>query len=223
MMREKLTRNVWAGQALYTPFFLYIYNWFALGLNCRFIWECPTKHVIKLYNQYISGNHLDIGVGTGYFLEKCIFPITKPRLVLVDLNPNSLVLAQKRLVQYQPQVYRRNILEPLNLNIDTLGFDSIGITHILHCLPGNMQTKGIVFQHVKSLLNPGGILFGATLLYKGVKRNPLATYLFWWTNVFGFMTNKQDDLEGLEENLRAHFSESHIEVIGCEALFWARK
>jgi hypothetical protein len=37
------------------------------------------------------------------------------------------------------------------------------------------------------------------------------------------MTNKQDDPEALEHNLKKHFSESHIEVIGCEALFWARK
>ena len=121
--------------------------------------------------------------------------------MLVDLNPNSLILAQKRLVQYQPQVYQRNVLEPLDLNTDTLGFDSIGITHLLHCLPGNMQTKRIVFQHAKSLLNTGGILFGTTLLYKGIKRNPLSTYLFWWTNVFSFMTNKQDNIDGLEENL----------------------
>jgi len=220
-MRDNLPRNVWAGQALYTPFFLYIYDWFALGLNCRLAWGCPTKHIIDLYNQHVSGNHLDIGVGTGYFLNKCVFATAKPRLALVDLNPNSLTTAQKRLRQYQPQAYLRNVLEPLNIN--TPGFDSIGLTHLLHCLPGDMQTKEIVFQHVKSLLNPGGVLFGATLLYKGVKRNLLATYQFWWTNLFGFMTNKQDDIDGLEQNLRKHFSESHIEVIGCEALFWARK
>jgi SAM-dependent methyltransferase len=147
--------------------------------------------------------------------------MAKPRLVLVDLNPNSLEMAQKRLMRYKPQVYRRNVLEPLN--IDGQGFDSIGLCHVLHCLPGTMQTKEIVFQHIQPLLNPGGVLFGATLLYRGVRRSPLATSLFFLTNLFGFMTNKQDDLEALEHNLKKRFSESHIEVIGCEALFWARK
>ena len=99
-MQNNLPRNVWAGQALYTPFFLYIYDWFALGLNCRWVWGSPTKHVIELYNQHVSGNHLDIGVGTGYFLVKCILPTATPRLVLVDLNPNSLAIAQKRLRHY---------------------------------------------------------------------------------------------------------------------------
>jgi SAM-dependent methyltransferase len=211
----------WDGQALYTKSFLSLYDWFALGFHCRFIWQCPSSHVLKFYNQHISRNHLDIGAGTGYFLDKCKFPIEYPRLVLLDINPNSLAMAQKRLKRYHPQVYRKNILEPLCIN--TLGFDSIVLSHLLHCLPGTMDTKGIVFQNIMPLLNPGGIIFGTTFLYNGIKRNPLASYTFWWTNLFGFMTNKQDNLDGLARNLKKYFSESHIELRGCEALFWARK
>jgi hypothetical protein len=86
-----------------------------------------------------------------------------------------------------------------------------------------MNTKGVVFQNILPLLNPGGVVFGTTFLYQGIKRNFPATFTFWWTNLLGFMTNKQDSPDGLAWNLKKYFSESRIEMRGCEALFWARK
>jgi len=197
-----------------------VYDWLALGLTSRFVWKCPSDNIIELYNKHVSANHLDVGVGTGYFLDKCRFPVPNPRLVLVDLNLNSLAVARKRLARHSPEVYRQNALEPLE--IDGPCFDSIAVNHLLHCLPVTMQAKGTVFEHLKSLLNPGGILFGTTLLYCGVERNFMATYSFYWLNLLGIMTNKHDDVEGLKQNLTRHFVESDIEVIGCGALFWGR-
>ena len=212
--------QVEAGQALYTKLFLFMYDWFALGLNCRFVWKCPSFHMLELYNQRVSANHLDVGVGTGYFLDHCKFPTTNPRIALMDLNPNCLEVAGRRLSRYAPEKYLRNALEPIE--IDAAGFDSVGMLNLLHCLPGTFKTKGIVFEHLKALLNPGGVVFGSTILYGGVRRSLLSTFILNWVNARGFMTNKADDLEGLQHNLEHHFSESSIEVIGCEALFWAR-
>jgi len=177
--------------------------------------------VLELYDQHISRNHLDIGVGTGYFLDKCRFPVERPRLVLFDISADTLAAAQRRLKRYQPQAYRGDVLKPLL--IKSPPFDSIGLCHLLHCLPGTMDTKEAVFQNIVPLLNPGGVVFGTTFLYEGIKRGPVANSMFWWTNRLGFMTNKQDSLEGLAENLDGYFSESHIELRGCAALFWARK
>jgi hypothetical protein len=137
------------------------------------------------------------------------------------VNSDILSKAKKRLKRYDPQIYRRDILEPLC--IDTPGFDSVGLSLLLHCLPGSMDTKGMAFQNVMPLLNAGGVLFGTTLLYQGVQRNPLSTFTFWWANLLGFMTNRQDSLDGLDRNLKKYFSSSHIELRGCAALFWARK
>ena len=196
-----------------------IYDRLALGLTSRLVWKCPSNNILTLYNQHVSANHLDVGVG-GYFLNNCIFPVSNPRLVLVDLKSNSLAVARKRLARYSPRTYRLNVLEPLE--IDGPCFDSIGVNHLLHCLPVKMRAKGTVFEHLKILLNPGGILFGTTLLYDGVERSFLATYCFYWLNLLGIMTNKQDNVEGLKQNLARHFTESDIEVIGCGALFWGR-
>lgn len=210
-----------AGIALYSRFILTIYDWVILGYNCRFLWECPAHYLLELYNQHVSANHLDIGVGTGYFMDKCKFPSTSIRLALMDLSANSLRAASKRLIRYKPEVYQRNVLEPFDINAPA--FDSIGMMNLLHCLPGNLKTKAIVFEHAKEVMNPGAVLFGSTILYEGVKRNARATFAIRYANKKGFMANMEDSLEDLKENLQAIFPDSSVKVIGCEALFWARK
>lgn len=176
--------------------------------------------MLALYNQHISSNHLDVGVGTGYFLNHCKFPTAKPRLALMDLNPNCLEVAGKRLARYSPEIYRRNVLNPIDIKITR--FDSIGMMNLLHCLPGNIESKGVVFKNLKVLLNPGGVVFGSTILYGGVRRNLLATYTLILTNRLGFMTNMEDNPSSLKTSLAQYFSESSVNVIGCMALFWGR-
>ena len=116
-----------------------IYDWLALELHCRFIWRCPASRIAGFYDRHISGNHLDIGVGTGYFPDKCRSMGNNPRLALMDINPDNLARARKRLKRYRPAVYQANILEPVSLDVP--GFDSIGLSYVLHCLPGTMETK----------------------------------------------------------------------------------
>jgi SAM-dependent methyltransferase len=219
-MADITLERVKAAQRLYTKPLLSVYDWLLLGLHCRFIWGCPRKDMLDLYNLHISSNHLDVGVGTGYFLDHCRFPTASPRLALMDLNPNCLEVAGKRLARYSPEIYQRNVLDPID--IKTTGFDSVGMMNLLHCLPGNFETKGVVFENLKALLNPGGVVFGSSILYVGVHRNLLATCTLILTNHWGFMTNIEDDPEGLKASLAEHFSESCVKVMGCMALFWGR-
>jgi len=216
--REEKTTG---GTEVYSQFVLKIYDWYVLWYNCRFLWECPAYYFLELYNQYVSANHLDIGVGTGYFLDKCKFPGTNIRLALMDSSANPLVTASKRLSRYKPEVYQRNALEALGINAQP--FDSIGMMNLLHCIPGNLKTKAVVFEYAKEVMNPGAVIFGSTILYKGVKRNALATLAIKYYNKNGSMANMDDSLEDLQESLRSSFSDSSVKVIGCEALFWARK
>jgi len=219
-MPDITPQQVRAGQAAYSKFFLAVYNP-TVRFSYRFIWGCHPRHVLELYNEHVSANHLDVGVATGSILDYCRFPTPKPRLGLMDLNPNSLEVASKRLARYAPESYLRNVLEPIK--IDAEPFDSVGLANLLHCLPGTMKTKGVVFEHLRGLLNPGGTIFGCTVLYRGVKRNPLATLMANIINASRVMTNKEDDVEGLQQNLDRYFSEDSVKVIGCVALFWARK
>src|SRR6185436_10450612 len=162
-----------AGSRIYTKSTLSIYDIYVLRFSGRFAWQCSAPLVVDFYNRYISANHLEVGVGTGYFLDKCRFPsYTSPLLALVDLNPNRLQGAAKRLSRYSPLAYQANALEPLS--IGATGFDSAGLSYLLHSLPGSMLRKGIVFKNLKSLINKDGVVFGTTILGQGVKHNFLA-------------------------------------------------
>lgn len=206
---------------IYSQFVLRIYDWYVLWYNCRFLWECPSYHLLDLYNQHISNNHLDIGVGTGYFLDKCKFPGTNIRLALMDSSANPLAATSKRLSRYKPEVYQKDVSEPFGITAQP--FDSIGMMNLLHCVPGDFKTKAVVFEYVKEVMNPKSVIFGSTILYNGIKRNTLATLAIKYYNKNGSMCNMNDSLEDLQECLRNNFSDSSVKVIGCEALFWARK
>jgi hypothetical protein len=208
------------GAAAYTPVTLALYDLFVLGLSNSFVWNCPSRLILDLYDQHVSSKHLDIGVGTGYFMDRCRFP-APPTIALVDLNPNSLKKASQRLRRYAPTCHLSNVLQPID--IGSSGFGSIGLNYLLHCLPGDLKTKSIVFQNVRSLLKNGGTLFGSTILGRGVKQNFVAKRLLRIYNARGIFSNLCDSQEDLEAGLRAHFDQCTIRVEGCVALFSAAK
>jgi len=213
-------KQVEAGQAIYSKSMLSIYDWLVLRFSNRLIWKCPSKHIRALYDRHVTANHLDVGVGTGYFLDCCRFPNNHPRLGLMDLNPNCLNGAGNRVARYRPEVYRANVLDPIGLKIPR--FDSISMTYLLHCLPGTIKTKSAVFRHLKPLLNHGGVIFGATLVSDGVSRSWAAKRLMAFYNSKGIFTNNQDDLQGLTAMLSEHLTAVSVEVVGCAALFSGR-
>lgn len=161
-----------------------------------------------------------MGIGTGFLLDRCRFPSTSPRVALMDLNPATLAYSARRLQRYRPEVYRRNILERIVL--DAPGFASIGLNYLMHCVPGAIEAKSVAFDHLKALMNPGAVLFGATVLQGGVRRNWAARGLMRVLNHHRIFSNRHDDLDGLRWALQRRFSEVSIDVIGCVALFACR-
>lgn len=209
--------QVTAGQALYSKRVLKGYDLVVHGLSNRFLWKCPTQRLVEHYNQHVTANHLDVGVGTGYFLDRCRFPSATPRVALMDLNQSTLDFAAERIARYKPENYRRSVLEPIQL--EAAKFDSIGINYLLHCLPGSIESKSVAFDHLKALLNPEATIFGATLLQGGVPRNWGAQRLMDIYNKKGVFSNRADHLDGLTQELRKRFKDVAMEVVGCAALF----
>lgn len=212
--------RVAAGQAVYTKRVLSAYDFVVLGVSNRFLWKCPTQRLEEHYNKHITANHLDVGVGTGYFLDRCRFPSQSPRIALMDLNQNALEFASHRIARYGPETYCRNVLEPISIN--AAKFDSVGINYLLHCLPGSIESKALSFDHLKALMNPNAVLFGSTLLQGGVPRSWLAKRLMKAYNKKGIFSNQHDDLDGLKRALTQRFSKVSVDVVGCAALFSSR-
>ena len=209
-----------AGQAVYTRPVLAIYDFLVLTVSNRWIWRCPTPRLEARYRAHLSANHLDVGVGTGYFLDRCPFPAPNPRLALMDLNPTALAHAAARVARHGPETYRRNVLEPIPF--DGPKFDSIAVNYLLHCLPGSIAEKAVALDHLRALLNPGGVLFGSTILSSGVPVTGSARRLMAFYNRKGVFSNLQDDHAGLERELRARFDQVAIETAGSVALFVAQ-
>jgi SAM-dependent methyltransferase len=161
------TDPAFAGQAFYTPLGLAVYDALAYGFNSTVLWRCPRSRLVRLYDENVSGRHLDVGVATGSILDRCRFPVADPEIALMDLNPNSLAAASRTLARYGPRTHQANVLEPWDL--PPASYDSVAICHLLHCLPGEMPAKAVVFEHAKAVLAPGGVLFGATIFGKGVR------------------------------------------------------
>lgn len=206
-----------AGQAVYTPGMLSVYDIVVLGISNSFIWKCPSSRIEEHYNANVSANHLEVGVGTGYFPDRCKYPTDRPRVGLMDLNPNTLEFASRRISRYRPETYVQNILEPIEHILEP--FDSIGINYLFHCVPGSIAEKAVAFDHLKKLMKPGCKVFGSTILQGGVPRSWTAQKLMNLYNKKGIFANERDNLQDLQGSLSDRFENVTTQVVGCVALF----
>ncbi len=207
------------GQAIYGPTTLALYDFVVLGLSNTLVWRCPTRKILDLYHRHVTDEHLDVGVGTRWYLDRCRFPSSAPRVGLLDLNPNSLAAASRRIARYRPEAYRADVLRPAPSGIAP--FRSVALTYLLHCLPGSIEQKSVVFDHLTPLLRPDGVLFGATLLSVGVPRSRPACLLMRFYNRKGVFSNEADSVDALRVALERRFRKVSLEVVGCCALFAA--
>jgi SAM-dependent methyltransferase len=217
--RQLVDDPTWAGAALYSRRNLRFYDT-ALGFNCRVFWRCPRSRLVELCDAHVSGRHLDVGVATGWLLDACRFPIAEPAVTLMDLNPDTLAVASERLARYRPTTHQANALEPFGLPENS--FDSVGMSLVLHCLPGAMPSKAVVFEHARSVLAPGGVIFGATILNGGVHHTAVSRRAMHAFNRKGHFSNLHDNLDDLDAALGRASSEHELRVVGTVALFSAR-
>jgi SAM-dependent methyltransferase len=210
-----------AGQAIYSRGALAAYDAVVYGFNCPVLWRCPKARLVEHYDANVSARHLDIGVGTGALLDAARFPVARPEITLMDLNPNSLAAAARRIERYAPRTHQANVLEDWRLEPES--YESIAMTHLLHCLPGSMAEKGVAFERARHALAPGGTLFGVTILGKGVPISPLARAAIGLSNSRGILHNWDDGPAELDAALGAVFPEREVRLHGTCALFRARR
>ncbi|MGH3938172.1 MAG: class I SAM-dependent methyltransferase, partial [Pseudonocardiaceae bacterium] len=181
---------VLAGTAVYTPRWLSEYDVDVLDKICGQVWCCDRAEMLASYDRNIGERHLDLGPGTGFFLDHCGHRSPRPRIALVDLNPAVLAEAAARLRRFQPITFERDVLSPFDL--DGERFDSAGLNFLLHCLPGGMVHKARVFDHAHAHVVPGGRIFGSTVLAEGVSHSNEARELLDELNERGTFDNRGD-------------------------------
>jgi SAM-dependent methyltransferase len=216
-MEVQVSEDVQASIVTYKKSILPMYDIVVLWFTNNFIWKCPSSLIVNFYNKHITGNHLDVGVGTGYFLDKCRFPVSNPRVALMDVSRDSLAATAGRIQRYNPETHVANLLDPQDWSVGT--FDSIGINYVLHCLPATIAEKEAVIARLATHLNDGGVLFGTTVLGKDIERNRAAVALMRFYNNKKLFTNVEDSPSAIEQIFARNFSKHHIHIHGCVAFF----
>ena len=157
-------------------------------------------------------------MGTGFLLDRA-GTARLSRLVLLDANRNCLYRAGRRLARFKPELHQVNLLAPLALDLAPV--DSVGLTYVLHCLPGRMSEKLKAIDHLRPLMSKGATLFGATILGRGIAPNRAASALLDLYNAKGVFNNREDDMAALSDGLRQRFDEVEIAEEGFVGLFRA--
>lgn len=212
-----VSEEVAAGAAVYSDLLLSIYDLEVLKFELPYIFRCPLQKVMDFFNGNVSSTHLDVGVGTGYFLDKCNFPIGNPTIHLMDLNPNTLRKTSKRIKRYLPTEHQCNVLEPIQKDLPF--FDSISAINFLHCLPGTMLDKEKAIANLRPFLREGGVFFGTTVLGQGVDAGVLYRYANSVYNKKSIFSNLNDNVSDLEIILKNNFQECFVDIVGSVALF----
>jgi ubiquinone/menaquinone biosynthesis C-methylase UbiE len=213
--------NTESGASVYSPTVLKLYDLCVNGLSHRFVWQCPTKTVLlPFYKEHLGPKHLDVGVGTGFFIARA--GLTSSHQVgLLDLNENCLRAAAAQVKQAKVRTFRRDIMQPSSEPADT-GYDSISLFHVLHCLPGTMDDKETAIANLKRYLSKTGVLYGVTILGEEAGHNPIGRMLLKLYNDKGIMHNMADTLDGLQLMLGRQFRNVQIRRHNKVALFVAR-
>ena len=79
-----------------------------------------------------------------------------------------------------------------------------------------------IFESLKKNLKPGGVVYGTTIIGKGVEYTFLGKVMRAYTNWLGVLDNYEDSLEGLREGLGRHFGDVELRVEGMVCLFVCR-
>ena len=205
------------GQREYTPLFLRVYDPVILGVLAPVVWRCPAARLADGYRRHAGHRHLDVGPGTGYFLERAGLPEGSP-VTLLDPNPNVLAHASRRLRRLDVTTVEADVLKPLPIDGP---FDSAALNGVLHCLPGPLPDKGAAVANVAAVLAPEGVLFGSSIFGDDGRHTWLGRRILEANNRRGTFDNRGDTEAGLREVLEASFERVELEAVGSMAIFAA--
>lgn len=207
-------RDRGASGGIYNPVTLRLYDAGVLGLTNRLIWRCPTATMVEHYRSHAGRSHLDVGPGTGYFLER----IDSPSLTLLDLNASCLAAASDRVGHGRSVAsLQQSFFDPLPREHS---FDSIGLNFLLHCIPSHEKWDRL--SQLRGHLRPGGTIFGSTLIPDPETATLAARALNSTYNKLGVFGNADDTMDELENALRG-YTEVSTRRVGQVALFSARR
>jgi hypothetical protein len=207
------------GVRIYSPLLLSFYDLLIMGVLSPYAWKCRAGHFTALYRDHMSRNHADIGVGTGYVLDQCAYEPGDVRIALFDLQKNCLEYTARRLARFRPETYQCDALKPIEVGAGR--FDSIALGGLLHCIPGDMGDKGVVFDAIKPLMHTGTTVFGYTILNRGIAKTAFGRAVYCILQQLKVINGLEDSASDLTRELGKRFRSIDVKVVGWVAIFVA--
>ncbi len=214
-----MNQPIHAGARYYGALTLPIYDAAVLNIAVPYAWGVPLAVGREMYRRMVGARHLDIGVATGYFLRKALADRDMAEITLMDLNENATRYAADKLRRFTVTQAVGDALEPFPVSGP---FDSIGMFHLLHCMPGTIPEKAVALDHAIRVLAPGGICFGASVTPAGRQLGAFGRMVLNGSNRTGALNNAQDDHDTLRSEIEARFNDTKIELRGVMTLWEAR-
>ncbi|AJI56648.1 methyltransferase small domain protein [Francisella philomiragia] len=208
-----MNKSTHDGQKVYSKLVLKLYNFVVLFFNNTFLWKCKTSQLLQLYKDNVSHNHLDIGVGSGYYLKNVKDRLSK--VALMDLNPNCLEYVKNVLKDKEVSTYQVDILKDVAEEFYAK-YESISCNYLIHCLPDN-GNKEKVFENIAKMLSKDGVAFGSTIINDYSSK--LAIKVANKFNAKGVFDNKNDTYESIEKYIKNNFAEYTIKQIGSVCVY----
>ncbi|KHN97630.1 uncharacterized protein MAM_04645 [Metarhizium album ARSEF 1941] len=206
---------------LYKTRRLLVYDYWVLGIVSTYAWGCPTsQYPLPQFRANVGKNHLDIGIGTGYYLRKGRLPATT-RVTLVDIEKTALEFGLKRCGRSDARGIVADILKPLPVDDK---FDSVSMYYLLHCIPATVEDKCGIFSHIRNNMTSDGVIHGATVVARGVRKDGrFAAHMRRKVVEAGIFQNADDNPYDFEHALRRNFHQVEVRVVGAVFLFRAAK
>jgi SAM-dependent methyltransferase len=205
------------GQAGYNTAMLAIYDVWVLKFMTKAVWKVPVAPGVDRYRQHMGHRHLDVGPGTGFFIEKAD-PPPDTEITVLDPNPTVLRHVAKRLEGRHPVTVEADVMKPLPVDGP---FDSAALSFVLHCLRGPEENKAVAVRNIADVLSPEGTLFGGTVLGLQGNHTRSARAFLRAANKQGGFDNLGDTAEGVRRILEMSFSSVDVDVVGSAAFFVA--
>jgi SAM-dependent methyltransferase len=207
----------YAGQRDYGPLLLRLYDPIVIAHVSRIVWRTPPDVLLERFRARVRPNHLDVGPGTGWFLDHSGLPDGSP-ISILDPNTHVLDHVSKRLKRFDVTAVEADVLKPLPVQGP---FNSAALHLVIHCLPGPLERKQLAVTNVARTLAPDGILFGASVLGLKGPQTRLSRAVLRVFNAQGGFDNLDDTEESLRTILGAEFEHVELETFGAVAVFAA--
>ena len=217
MQKNSFEKRLELSYAPYTKkWALTFYDWLVTHYSNRFVWKCPAKNMVEQYHMHTGNTHLDIGVGSGYYLLKCGYLAKK--LHLMDLSSLALDVTEKRSKHKDCTKIKHNVFN--EFPVQCAKYDSIAMNYLLHCMPGTLsKQKSSAISNAVKCLKDGGVLFGSMILNAEYINGFMGKIINNKYKQMGIFNNMEDTPEDLEKALKKYLTNVNIKRVGNVLLF----